>query len=158
MVTTHVVDTGAGGCYALAGVVADATAPGPWRELGGAAAVVVGPGGRPEVWGAARWTEPALAAARERLAGRGRAVVFPGWERLRGMVTVAQAVADSALDEVHLLGGASGAIDEVTTLVTHDFVRPVLDNGRLILSVTPLGDGSVEPFERRRPHQCCTDG
>lgn len=156
-VTTHVVAAGGSSCYALAVEVEDAADVGAsaWMEQGGAA-VTVGDGEDSRL-GDPTWADAARAAAAERSAGRGRAVVFPGSGDLHGTMPVARAIQVGRLDGVRLLGGGPAELDGSTQLVTRDFVRPVVEDGALVLYVTPRADGSVEPFERRAPHECCTD-
>ncbi len=82
----------------------------------------------------------------------GRVVRFAGQELLRGEVRVRDVIERTAIDNVHALGAR---IADESLIVTHDFVRPVIANGELVLYVTPLADGRFEPFEREFPHQCC---
>ncbi len=83
----------------------------------------------------------------------GRAVHYPGIERLVGTVTVADAL--QTVDRVVLLGGAEPAPG--TPLVTREFVRPVFTGGTLVLTVDPAVGGTVVPFETPGPTPCCRD-
>ncbi len=94
-----------------------------------------------------------VAAAAHLARTSGRAVHYPGIERLLGTVTVADAL--QAVDRVVLLGGAEPAPG--TLLVTRDFVRPVFTDGRLVLTVDPAVGGTVVPFETPNPTPCCRD-
>ena len=89
------------------------------------------------------------------LAGRlaGRAVLFPGQERLTGEVATDDVPALSAIRAVE---GIAGTPTVGTRLVTRDFVRPVLRAGALVLQVRPFGEeGTVAPFEVPDPTPCC---
>ena len=99
----------------------------------------------------------ALAAAQAHAAGAGgRAVRFPGAERLVGVVSVAELLAHSAISRVKVLGGV--AQPEPETLVdTRDFVRPQWMDGRLTLVTMPTPDGHIAPFEVPNPTPCCAD-
>jgi hypothetical protein len=84
-----------------------------------------------------------------------RAVLFPGWETLTGVVTVAAVLAGSAIDRVVILGGLT-AVPEML-IDTGDFVRPIWRDGVLTL-VTQFGRGGVlTPFEAQSQIPCCHD-
>ena len=83
----------------------------------------------------------------------GRAVVFPGVERLVGTLAVADVLALSAIDEVTVLGG--GVAEPESLLETGEFVRPQYRAGRLILTTMPAVGGRLVPFESRNPTPCC---
>jgi hypothetical protein len=85
----------------------------------------------------------------------GRAVLFPGADRLTGSLTVGEVLAVSAIDRVEVLG--SGPADEGATLDTRDFVRPQFRSGVLVLVTTPAVGGVLVPFETRDPTPCCAD-
>ncbi|WP_305788771.1 hypothetical protein [Symbioplanes lichenis] len=85
----------------------------------------------------------------------GRAVIYPGVDKLVGDLTVASVLALSAIDAIEVLGG--GPADRDTTLQTNNFVRPVWRDGRLILTVMPAAGGKLVPFENRHPTPCCAD-
>ena len=96
---------------------------------------------------------PAAAAA---LSGKfGRAVVFPGADRLVGTLTVAEILAISAIDRVEILG--SGEADPSALVDTRDFVRPQYRSGSLVLTTTPAAGDLLVPFETRDPTPCCAD-
>jgi hypothetical protein len=99
---------------------------------------------------------PALAGQVAAHADRtgGRAFRFPGWETLTGVVTVAELVARSAIDEVAVVGGPAPAGD--ARVDTQEFVRPLHRGGRLVLHLRPAAGGYV-PFEQPDPIPCCTD-
>ncbi|GGN28539.1 hypothetical protein FHR83_007877 [Actinoplanes campanulatus] len=102
-------------------------------------------------------TGPELAtAAGEAAAGRdGRAVRFPGVERLTGELTVSEILQRSAISRVEVLGG--GPADPATVVETGDFVRPRFRAGELVLITTPAAGGRLIPFETRNPTPCCAD-
>jgi hypothetical protein len=83
----------------------------------------------------------------------GRAVLFPGADRLTGVLPVASVLAWSAIDRVEILGG--GPADPETLLDTGDFVRPQWRDGELVLIVMPAAGGRLIPFETRDPTPCC---
>ncbi|MEV0898403.1 hypothetical protein [Actinoplanes sp. NPDC049802] len=102
-------------------------------------------------------TDPALAAAAaEAASGRdGRAVRFPGVERLTGDLTVSEILQRSAISRVEVLG--SGPAAPATVVETGDFVRPRFRSGELVLVTTPAAGGRLIPFEARHPTPCCAD-
>lgn len=97
----------------------------------------------------------ALAAARAHATGTaGRAVRFPGVQRLTGVLPLADLLAHSAIERVHLLGGGSRP-DPGTLVDTRDFVRPQWMDGALTLVATEAPDGRIAPFEVPNPTPCC---
>ena len=94
----------------------------------------------------------AAAAAAERAAGTGRAVVYPGVGLLTGTRRVAEVLAETAIEEVVVMGGGVASV-----LHTRDFVRPEYENGRLVLLTQPARGGGVVPFEVPNPTPCCAD-
>jgi hypothetical protein len=100
---------------------------------------------------------PELRSAAEAAAtGRfGRAVLFPGVERLVGVLSVADVLALSAIERVEVLGG--GTADATATLDTTGFVRPQWRDGELILTAVPAAGGRLVPFEVRSPTPCCAE-
>jgi len=100
---------------------------------------------------------PAAERARdEHAAGRsGRAARFPGREHLTGTRTVAELIADSAIDAVVVLGAPPAGPE--TEVETRDFVRPQWKDGRLTLVTTPAPEGRIAPFEVPNPTPCCAD-
>lgn len=97
---------------------------------------------------------PAGEAAAAHAARRGgRAVLFTGVDSLVDTVTVADLLAQSAIDRVRVLGGA--APDPAMEIVTRDFVRPEWMDGELTLVVTPAPRGRLAPFEFPNPTPCC---
>ncbi|MFJ6199919.1 hypothetical protein [Micromonospora sp. NPDC092111] len=85
----------------------------------------------------------------------GRAVLFPGVERLTGTMRVGEVLAASAIDEVVLLGGQPAGPG--TLLLTRDFVCPQWRDAALTVIVTPAGPDRVAPFEVPSPTPCCAD-
>jgi hypothetical protein len=102
-------------------------------------------------------TAPPLAAGAEAaLRGKsGRAVIFPGWDRLAGSMTVGEVLSVSAIDRVEVLGGEP--FDETEILDTQDFVRPQFRNGELVLTIVPAVGGVMRPFEVPNPTPCCAN-
>jgi hypothetical protein len=102
-------------------------------------------------------TDPALSAAAEAASsGRfGRAVRFPGVERLTGELTVSEILQRSSISRVEVLAG--GPAEPATVVETGDFVRPQFRGGELVLVTTPAAGGRLIPFERRDPTRCCAD-
>lgn len=106
-------------------------------------------------------TAPELRDAAERAAAEhaarrsGRAVFYPGVERLTGTLTVGDVVAMSAIERVTQLGGPRP--EDGTELDTCDFVRPQWQDGLLTLVTMPVAGGRVAPFEVPNPTPCCAD-
>lgn len=102
-------------------------------------------------------TAPELAAAAAAAAaGRsGRAVRFPGAERLTGALTVREILQRSSIGRVEVLGG--GAADPGAIVDTGDFVRPQFRGGELVLVTTPAAGDRLIPFETRHPTPCCAE-
>ena len=117
-------------------VAADAAAPPPGEDLLRSAAA------------------SAAAAHVSRLSGR--AVIYPGVERLVGVLRVAQVLQLSAIENVQVLGAATAPSPE-TLLETGDFVRPQWMQGVLTLVATPAANGRIAPFEVADPTPCCAD-
>lgn len=88
------------------------------------------------------------------LADQARLFRFPGIGNLVGTLTVGDLLLLSAIDEVRALAGAVPAPDD--RVDTHDFVRPRLQRGRLVLTVQP-GEHGYVPFEQPNPTPCCAD-
>ena len=101
--------------------------------------------------------QAAASAADAHLAGAsGRAVQFPGVERLTGSVTVRDILRDSAITSVRVLAQGPASPDSV--VVTRDFVRPRWSAGQLVLDVQPAAGGTLVPFEVPNPTPCCASG
>ncbi|GAA5084438.1 hypothetical protein HNP84_002023 [Thermocatellispora tengchongensis] len=95
-------------------------------------------------------------AAAEHAARRsGRAVLYPGVERLTGTLTVGEVLAVSAIERVTQLGGPPPGPD--VEVETRDFVRPLWHDGLLTLVTVPVAGGRVAPFEVPDPTPCCAD-
>ncbi|MFD4574501.1 hypothetical protein ACFWNK_08700 [Streptomyces sp. NPDC058417] len=86
----------------------------------------------------------------------GRAVLFPGADRLRGTLTVGQVLEVSAVERVTVLG-ASGQPAPTQMLLTRDHVRPLWEDGVLTLTAMPAVGGVLVPFEVPEPTPCCAD-
>ncbi|MEV0565518.1 hypothetical protein [Dactylosporangium sp. NPDC050588] len=84
-----------------------------------------------------------------------RAVLFPGWEKLTGVVAVSTVLADSAIDRVVILGGLT-AVPEML-IDTGDFVRPIWRDGVLTLVTQFARGGVLVPFESASQRPCCQD-
>jgi hypothetical protein len=99
-----------------------------------------------------RSPRPHVAVALEIIQG-GRAVLFPGADRLTGTLTVAKVLELSAIDRVEVLG--SGPADTAALLDTTDFIRPIWRDDELVLTVMPAAGDRLVPFETRNPTPCC---
>ncbi|MEV4714923.1 hypothetical protein [Micromonospora sp. NPDC049374] len=106
-------------------------------------------------------TPPELRAAAARAAGEhaarrsGRAVRYPGADRMVGTLTVDELLAAGAIERVVALGGAPVTPD--TPVHTRDFVRPQWQDGELVLVTMPHHAGGLAPFEVPDPTPCCAD-
>lgn len=85
----------------------------------------------------------------------GRAVVFPGCERLVGELSVSELLEVSAIERVDLLSGPPPSPE--ARIATADFVRPLWDAGALTLHTVAAAGGRLAPFEVRTPTPCCAD-
>jgi hypothetical protein len=85
----------------------------------------------------------------------GRAVRFPGWDTVRGSLSVGEVLASTAIGRLEVLGGGAASSGDV--LHSRDFVRPLWRHGELVLPVLPSGPGAVAPFEVPNPTPCCGD-
>jgi hypothetical protein len=113
-------------------------------------------------------SEPLLRTAQERLAAGGhevapgipdavgRAVLYPGVSMLTGTLTIADVLSRSAITRVTVLG-APGQPAPDTLLLTADHVRPVWQDGELVLTAMPAVGGTLVPFEVPDPTPCCAD-
>ncbi len=86
----------------------------------------------------------------------GRAVHFPGAERLGGTVPVGEVLSRTAVQAVRVLG-AQGPPDPAVPLQTRDHVRPVFEGGRLVLVTQWAAGRTLVPFETPTPTPCCAD-
>jgi hypothetical protein len=121
------------------------------RELDGSVRLTGLPTVAPEL------TEAAAHAADEHAAQRsGRAVLFPGVERLVGTITVGDLLATSAIERITVLGGDPDPPPD-TLIDTRDFVRPQWLDAKLTLVTAPAGPGRLAPFEVPNPTPCCAD-
>ncbi|HET9258038.1 MAG TPA: hypothetical protein VFO16_22945 [Pseudonocardiaceae bacterium] len=85
----------------------------------------------------------------------GRAVRFPGQQRLTGVLPVREVLAKSAIDGILVL--AAPAPDPSTLVDTRGFLRPLWQDGQLILHTVPAANGTLAPFELENPTPCCAD-
>lgn len=85
----------------------------------------------------------------------GRGVHYPGVGTLTGTLSVGEVLAGSAIERVELVTGE--AVGTADPLVTRDFVRPVWDQGQLLLLVDRAVGGVVVPYEPRHQIACCRD-
>lgn len=99
----------------------------------------------------------ALAAAEHTARQGGRAVVFPGADRLTGTVTVADVLALTSVERVTVLGTPAGGQgpDPAFPVQTRDHVRPEWREGALTLVLVPAVGGTLAPFEVPNPTPCC---
>ncbi|MEU6538980.1 hypothetical protein [Streptomyces sp. NPDC047000] len=94
----------------------------------------------------------------------GRAVLYPGSDRLTGTVTVAEVLGLSAVERITVIGAPAGpggpddgGPDPATPVLTRDHVRPEWRDGRLTLALVPAVGGTLAPFEVPDPTPCCAD-
>ncbi|MDX2675389.1 hypothetical protein [Streptomyces soliscabiei] len=102
----------------------------------------------------------AQAAAEHAHRRSGRAVVYPGVENLTGTVTVTDLLAQTAIDQLTVVGAppADGkGPDPATPVLTRDHVRPEWRDGQLTLALVPAAGGTLAPFEVPNPTPCCAD-
>ncbi|MGA5899237.1 hypothetical protein [Streptomyces venetus] len=107
---------------------------------------------------AARAAAPAAAEHAHRRGGR--AVVYPGVDRLTGTVTVADLLGLTAIDRIAVLGqpAADGqGLDRAMPVLTRDHVRPEWQHGHLTLTLLPAAGGTLAPFEVPDPTPCCAE-
>ncbi|GGM84777.1 hypothetical protein ACFFX1_24555 [Dactylosporangium sucinum] len=84
-----------------------------------------------------------------------RAVLFEGSDKLVGTIPVATVLAESAIDQVTILGGAL-VVPEML-IDTRDFVRPIWREGKLTLVTQFARNGVLVPFEPPSQTPCCHD-
>ena len=82
-----------------------------------------------------------------------RAVLFPGSDKLTGVVSVSAVLTGSAIEQVVILGGLP-AVPEML-IDTGDFVRPIWRNGVLTLVTQFARGGVLIPFESQSQTPCC---
>lgn len=85
----------------------------------------------------------------------GRAVRFPGQQRLLGVLPVGELLAVSAIDRVVVLAGHPPG--PATLIDTRGFVRPLWQDGRLTLHTMHAANGMLAPFEVEHPTPCCAE-
>jgi hypothetical protein len=128
-----------------------------WERLAELALLGIGVSWATHRIGPAELSAGATEASAE-LANRlgGRAVVYPGVNRLVGEVTIGSMLEDSAIDRVVVLAGhAEPASSDMVR--TRDHVRPEWRDGLLTLIATPTSNGVFVPFEVPNPTPCCAD-
>ncbi|MEU7381853.1 hypothetical protein AB0A91_17970 [Streptomyces sp. NPDC042207] len=102
----------------------------------------------------------ALAAAEQHSRARGRAVVYPGAGRLVGTVPLSFLLQHTAIERVTVVGapsGPGGGPAPATSVTTRDHVRPLWQDGQLVLPLVPAAGGLLAPFEVPDPTPCCAD-
>ncbi|WDV49455.1 hypothetical protein PV963_03165 [Streptomyces coeruleorubidus] len=102
----------------------------------------------------------ALAATEHARRQGGRAVVYPGADRLTGIVTVTDVLGLTAIDRITVVGQPSTdgqGPDPATPVLTRDHVRPEWRDGQLTLALVPAPGGALAPFEVPNPTPCCAD-
>jgi hypothetical protein len=104
--------------------------------------------------GPARLAEGAALAVSEHVRS-GRAVRFPGIERLTGRLTVRDILEGTAIDRVLVLMAKEPPLEALVD--TRDHVRPEWRDGRLTLLTMPAGPGLFAPYEVPNPTPCCAD-
>jgi hypothetical protein len=128
-----------------------------WERLAELAALGIGVSWESHQIGPVELSTGAAEAVAELVDKRcGRAVVYPGVDRLVGEVTVDSLLEESAIDRVIVLAGqgepAPGAV-----VHTRDHVRPEWRDGQLTLITAPAPNGAFVPFEVPDPTPCCAD-
>jgi hypothetical protein len=99
-----------------------------------------------------------VAEAEHRSRQSGRVVVYPGVEKLAGVMPVAEVLSASAIEKVVIMGRPGRPDADPAQLVdTRDFVRPQWIDGALTLVTTPAAGGRLAPFEVPNPTPCCGD-
>ncbi|GIF55289.1 hypothetical protein [Asanoa iriomotensis] len=106
---------------------------------------------------AAEFAEGARIARDAHAAGTaGRAVVFPGQDRMTGVMSVADLLAAGAIDRIRVLGSAAPPAPS-TEVDTLGYLRPQWMDGRLTLLTQPANSGRLAPFEVADQRGCCSD-
>ncbi|MDG6102116.1 hypothetical protein Daura_44715 [Dactylosporangium aurantiacum] len=82
-----------------------------------------------------------------------RAVLFPGSDKLTGVIPVSAVLSESAIEQVVILGGLT-AVPEML-IDTGDFVRPIWRAGTLTLVTQFARGGVLVPFESAAQIPCC---
>ena len=124
-----------------------------YREVGRAAAV--GPAFVGTTFEPVHRVVVHLAEDVAELPDRTRVFVFPGHDGLVGTVTVGEVLRTTGIDLVRGLATTFPSVDD--RLDTQEFVRPVVEGGRLVLVVRPGRDAGLVPFEQPNPTPCCAD-
>ncbi|MFD8381518.1 hypothetical protein ACFV2X_23780 [Streptomyces sp. NPDC059679] len=159
---THLIRTDERRSTAVSFALPDAAAAeAVWERIAGWERPDVGAVLGERSYGAQQAARTAASAAAEhaRRSG-GRAVVYPGVERLTGTVSVADLLAWTAVDRITVVGApmADGqGPDPATPVLTRDHVRPEWRDGRLTLALMPAAGGALAPFEVPNPTPCCAD-
>lgn len=109
------------------------------------------PGGIPST---ALDEEDAALRALHRDQSGGRLFAFPGAAEVTGPMTVAALLAATAIDAVVVLGQVPPPAPD-TVLDPQGFLRPHLEQGRVMLAARPAAGGILVPFEQATPTPCC---
>jgi hypothetical protein len=159
---THLIRTDAHRGTAVSLALPDAdVAEVAWARL----AELAGPEGSAVLgereYGPAQAAHAAALAAKEHARRQGgRAVVYPGVDRLTGVVTVTDVLVLTAIDRITVVGQPSAdgqGPDPATPVLTRDHVRPEWRDGQLTLALVPAPGGALAPFEVPNPTSCCAD-
>jgi hypothetical protein len=82
----------------------------------------------------------------------GRLIWFAGDGRLASVASVGHIVDRTDIERVVALGAE---IDDFDLVALNGFVRPVFQNGQVVLHVTTGAENVFRTFETANPHQCC---
>lgn len=96
----------------------------------------------------------AQAAAEHAVKRAGRAVVYPGVERMTGTLQIEEVLANSAIERVTVIGELPPGMAEPpmeAKLETREYIRPHWSCGKLTLLVRPASGGFLVPFEPPPP-------
>jgi hypothetical protein len=100
--------------------------------------------------------EAAAQAERAARLGRagtdGRCLRFPGQASLIGVCPAQEIITGSAIDRVL---GVGTPVTPDALVDTCGFLRPVYQEGHLVLLVEPAAGGVFRPVEIEQPHECC---
>ncbi|MET8452335.1 hypothetical protein [Streptomyces sp. NPDC005209] len=161
VVCTHLIRTDDRRGTAVSLALPDAgAAEAAWQRLADLAEPGLGAALGERAYGSERAARTAAPAAAEHADRRGgRAVLYPGADRLTGTVTVAEVLA-TVIDRVVVVGAPAvdgQGPDPATPVVTRDHVRPEWRDGLLTLALVPAVGGTLAPFEVPNPTPCCVD-
>jgi hypothetical protein len=114
------------------------------------ALAVTDPGAMSNVQDRVSWAECAADAHAARMSGR--LIRFAGDGRLAPVASVGHIVDHTDIERVVALGAE---IDDLDLVALSGFVRPVFQNGQVVLHVTTGAENVFRTFETANPHQCC---